>query len=161
MSFYECVISKQTQWCGNKICISNIFGAVISYIFFLSHGQSRALHKKKIVSKFKKATGQWTPGWLIKFSVKCPGVYNIELHNIWTLASFIFFHFQQRHIIENNFRNDLQSSFTLGFSGKGPHMKRFPISITSAGDLCLGKSADMSPIARGASSLLSPLRLPN
>lgn len=56
--------------------------------------------RKKLVSKFKKAASQWTPRWLIKLNVKCPEVYNTELRNTQTLASFIFFHFQQMHIIE-------------------------------------------------------------
>lgn len=58
------------------------------------------IRKKKLYSKFKKATGQWTPEWLIKLNVKYLDVYNIELHNFQTLASLIFFHFQQMHIIE-------------------------------------------------------------
>lgn len=52
MSFYECDIPKETQWSGNKICISNIFGAVISNFFFFfwekpSAEQTTAKKKKK------------------------------------------------------------------------------------------------------------------
>lgn len=61
MSFYECDIPKETQWSGNKICISNIFGAVISHFFFFwekPSAEQTTAKKKKITSKFKKATGQ-------------------------------------------------------------------------------------------------------
>lgn len=148
MSFYEHDISKQTQSSGNKICISNIFNAIISHIFFkATYRANHCIRKKTLVSKFKKATGQWTLGWPIKLNVKCPDVYYIQLHNILTLASFIFFHFQQMHIIEITLEMVFGNRSHWTFQERDLHMKHLPISITSAGHFCLGEPADMSPIA--------------